>query len=218
MAGVRRGKGAATEVIETVRACFIPDPENPARLIHPRLEEERGKQREWREKSAEGGRKSAAKRRENVATKSVVKPAKAAKGGAKGGSTLQSSSSSSSSEDITPLPPRGDRSSSSSTDDLFQIEAESRNRRKTPIPDALRQRIGGMVGRRPHTTWSPKELKALRELGPIDSEDLDLLESYYLADIPEEKDYRRRSLARLLVHWHGEIDHARHHRSLQRAA
>ena len=39
-----------------IRACFAPANE-PGRLIHPTLEKERQKQAEWREKSAEGGKR-----------------------------------------------------------------------------------------------------------------------------------------------------------------
>jgi len=201
-------KGASTTVVAALMECFKPHPENPDRLIHPRLEEQRAAQREWREKSAEGGRKSAAKR---LAT--AHKPP--AKGASKGGSTLHASSSPSSS-DNTPLPPRGDEPNN----DLFpgnpgDPPIAATHPQQQRLPDALRHRIGGLLGRRPGTTWSPKELKALRPLLPIDPADLELLEAYYLANIPEEKDFRRRSLLRLLVHWHGELDHARHFEALQ---
>jgi uncharacterized protein YdaU (DUF1376 family) len=54
-----------------IRSCFISDPQVPGRLRHSRLDRERLVQAEWREKSAEGGRKSQANR----------------KGSSKGGST-----------------------------------------------------------------------------------------------------------------------------------
>jgi 5-methylcytosine-specific restriction endonuclease McrA len=55
-----------------IHGCFTPDVESPNRLRHPRLEVERAKQQEWREKSAEGGRVAQAGR----------------KGGTKGGSRV----------------------------------------------------------------------------------------------------------------------------------
>lgn len=51
---------------EVLAVCFVPDPDDPSRLVHPRLEEERKKQAEWREKSARGGRKSGQQRRATV--------------------------------------------------------------------------------------------------------------------------------------------------------
>jgi len=45
---------------------FIADPNDPARLRHKRLDEEREKQAKWREKSAAGGRNGSAKRQPKV--------------------------------------------------------------------------------------------------------------------------------------------------------
>lgn len=45
---------------------FVPDASGNGRLIHPRLEEERVKQAEWREKSSKGGLKSAEVRRQAI--------------------------------------------------------------------------------------------------------------------------------------------------------
>lgn len=52
------GKGCSTTVATTVLAMFIPATD-PTRMVHDRLEEEREKQRIWREKSSDGGKKSA---------------------------------------------------------------------------------------------------------------------------------------------------------------
>jgi len=60
----RLSKGASTTVVRVVAKCFNQHPEDASRLIHPRLEQEREKQRIWREKSVEGGRKSAEKRQQ----------------------------------------------------------------------------------------------------------------------------------------------------------
>jgi len=56
------GKGASTTLVTVVQAMFQPCPNDSTKLVHDRLEKERQKQASWREKSAEGGRKSAQKR------------------------------------------------------------------------------------------------------------------------------------------------------------
>lgn len=56
-------KGASTTVLTTVLKRFKPNGNQDDRLIHPRLESERVKQQQWREKSAQGGRASAHKRK-----------------------------------------------------------------------------------------------------------------------------------------------------------
>jgi uncharacterized protein YdaU (DUF1376 family) len=104
-------KGASTTVLRVVTACFQPCADRPDRLTHKRLDDEREKQAEWREKSAAGGRKSAEKRwakkpsmPSSLDSKSFDAESKGGyKGGTKGGVTLQSSSSSSrTSNDVTP--------------------------------------------------------------------------------------------------------------------
>ena len=52
-------KGANTTVVRVVAECFYQSPTDPLRLLHKRLEAEREKQREWKSKSSEGGKKSA---------------------------------------------------------------------------------------------------------------------------------------------------------------
>ena len=52
------GKGASTTLATTVLTMFTPSSQ-AGRLVHERLERERLKQSDWREKSASGGRKSA---------------------------------------------------------------------------------------------------------------------------------------------------------------
>jgi uncharacterized protein YdaU (DUF1376 family) len=56
------GKGASTTVARVVQAMFQQGPEE-GKLIHDRLEQERDKQAQWREKSSAGGRKSAEMRK-----------------------------------------------------------------------------------------------------------------------------------------------------------
>jgi uncharacterized protein YdaU (DUF1376 family) len=54
------GKGCSPEVAETVKQMFV---EQNGVLIHERLDKEREKQKDWREKSSLAGKKSAEKRK-----------------------------------------------------------------------------------------------------------------------------------------------------------
>lgn len=107
-------KGASTTVVRVVKGCFNQSPTDPLRMVHKRLEEEREKQRKWREKSAEGGRKSAKKRAErktsNRVNPTTLQPPLQGcfNQTGKGGGTLQSSSS----NNLKPLTPfeKGDES------------------------------------------------------------------------------------------------------------
>lgn len=89
-----------------------------------------------------------------------------------------------------------------------------------PAPDAakaekraalttLAVRVGAIMRRRPDTRWSEKEKQAPAGLYPIPADDLALVEAYYRAPIPAERDYRHRDLATLLHNWPGELDRAR---------
>lgn len=94
------GKGASTTLATVVQAMFQPDPNDGAKLVHDRLDHERQKQAVWREKSAEGGRKSAEKRA-NTPSKTkggsrVVQPPHQPKG-----NSVSSSLSSISTESLT---------------------------------------------------------------------------------------------------------------------
>jgi uncharacterized protein YdaU (DUF1376 family) len=77
------------------------------------------------------------------------------------------------------------------------------------VPSDAQQRLNRIFRRRDSTPWSHKERKAFKALGEISSEDLDRLERYYTARLPEGKDYRRRDLTTLLNNFHGEVDRAR---------
>lgn len=59
------GKGATEMLARVVQGWFNQHPDDAEKMIHLRLEAERQKQLKWREKSAEGGRKSASKRGSN---------------------------------------------------------------------------------------------------------------------------------------------------------
>lgn len=52
------GKGASTTLATTLLSMFQPSSDE-SRMVHDRLEEERAKQEVWRQKSSEGGKKSA---------------------------------------------------------------------------------------------------------------------------------------------------------------
>lgn len=69
-------------------------------------------------------------------------------------------------------------------------------------------RVGSWFGRRESTLWTVFEAGLLVNLRPAEDE-LELLECYYLADLPSESDYRRRDLGTLLNNWTGELDRAR---------
>ena len=64
-----------------------------------------------------------------------------------------------------------------------------------------------MVRRRPGTHWSPKEIKALKEIFDFKTpeEDLVALEARYQSN----DKYLRRELMTLLNNWNGEIDKSR---------
>lgn len=78
-------------------------------------------------------------------------------------------------------------------------------------PSPLHLRIGGWFRRKSSTAWSEKELKALKvvEKAETSSEDIGVLEAYYTAEFPADKDYRRRDIITLLNNWPGEIDRAK---------
>ena len=76
-----------------------------------------------------------------------------------------------------------------------------------PELEAFRVRVGAMVRRRPETKWSPKELKALKEVFELNTpeEDIQLVEARYRSD----DKYLRRELYTLLNNWNGEVDKVR---------
>jgi hypothetical protein len=79
-------------------------------------------------------------------------------------------------------------------------------------PTDLQLRIGSWFNRRPTTAWDDAEMKAFRKLGATDPEDLKKLEEYYLAKMPDDKDFRRHDLITLLNNWNGELDRARNNK------
>lgn len=59
--------------------------------------------------------------------------------------------------------------------------------------------------------WNPKEIKGLEKLGSIPEIDLDLMQKYYEAQLPEGRDYRSTTLEALLRDWKKQLDRARRH-------
>lgn len=190
------GKGASTTLASEVAKMFQLSGET---LIHPRLEQAREEQTAWRAKSSEGGKKSAETRRARKAAKggatTLQPPIEGSlQNGTNHNATLHSSPSSS-----KPPNPQGG----------FSLSPEVPTGEADNTP--LMIRIGRFFNRRPTTRWSPSERKALKKLIPIDAEDLELLERYYLEEIDPDDDYRRRDLETLLNNWTKEIDRATSH-------
>jgi uncharacterized protein YdaU (DUF1376 family) len=90
------GKGCSATLATTVLTMFTPSSQ-AGRMVHDRLERERLKQSDWREKSASGGRKSAELRKGGATT---LQPP--SENGTNQKATLQSSSTSSSSSTSLP--------------------------------------------------------------------------------------------------------------------
>jgi uncharacterized protein YdaU (DUF1376 family) len=91
-----------------VKGCFNQHPSKPGFITNGRLQQEREKQRAWREKSSEGGKKSGLVRSEQATykkSKGRLTTLQAAR--LNGGSTLQSSSASSFANN-PPLSPKGE--------------------------------------------------------------------------------------------------------------
>ena len=82
-------------------------------------------------------------------------------------------------------------------------------RREENIPTPLEIRVGKLLNRKETTRMSEKERAALKQIGEPSEDELQLLEEFYNAVIPEEKDYRRTALLTLLNNWNGEVDKAR---------
>ena len=75
----------------------------------------------------------------------------------------------------------------------------------------LKQRICCWFNRRESTRWTAKEMRALKDVVALQTEqsDFDALDKYYMATMPADADYRRRDVVTLLNNWNGEIDRAK---------
>lgn len=70
------------------------------------------------------------------------------------------------------------------------------------------KRVEKIFHRRDSTRWSDDERKSFDEI-TVEDEDVRLLETYYAASIPDEKDIRRKDFVTMLNNWNGEVDRAR---------
>ena len=77
--------------------------------------------------------------------------------------------------------------------------------------------IGSWFGRKSTTACSVYEALSLVDCEPSTSE-LHLMEQFYTANIPADKDYRRRNLHTLLNNWISELDKAREWRNKRRGS
>lgn len=89
-----------------------------------------------------------------------------------------------------------------------------RKQARVNVNSKLMNRIGRMLGRKEGTLWTIAEALALKTINPQPDE-VDAMESYYLAEIDWDADYRRRDLITLLNNWTSELDRARIHQSNQ---
>lgn len=106
-----------------------------------------------------------------------------------------------------PLPPEGEMGGVL-PERWRNIPKIDRRNHKCLKNSPLMERIGGWFNRRPGTIWPLAEGITLHAIEPH-PEDVDLIESYYLAEIHGELDFRRHDLATLLNNWQGEVDRAR---------
>jgi hypothetical protein len=108
-------KGGSTTVVGVVKRCFHPHPNDETLLVHPRLEREREKQREWSRKSAAGGQESQKVQRDRRKVKAgSTTPPRVVPECLQPNGNTSSSSSSSSSEDKNKNPLSDSQSSSDS--------------------------------------------------------------------------------------------------------
>lgn len=186
------GKGASTTLATVVQTMFQPHPTNGSALVHERLEFERAKQTAWREKSVEGGKKSAAMRSKAARKRGsrVVQPP--LQNGSNQKATLQSSVSvlqSSSTDPDLPKP----AASCEVEKTVEQLRAEKLFHRRPTTP----------WDRNCKTAWDRSKLAVVATT----EDEWQLLEWFY--SIPGDGTYRRHDLPQLLNNWTAEIDRAR---------
>lgn len=108
----------------------------------------------------------------------------------------------------TPLPPEGD-GPRVMPENWGRMNKTKQGKTKVLANNKLMIRIGAWFGRSADTLWTVAEAAALIELKPTKAE-VEGMEIYYTANLPEEKDTRRRSLYTLLNQWNlTELDRAR---------
>jgi hypothetical protein len=114
-------------------------------------------------------------------------------------------------EENPPLPPKGGPDGEQKhilPEGWKKLNTTQRNQVRVNINSKTMTRIGAFFGRRPSTLWTVAEALALKDANPSPDE-IELVESYYLAEIDKENDYRRRDLQTVLNNWTKECDRAR---------
>lgn len=89
-----------------------------------------------------------------------------------------------------------------------KMNPTTRKQTRVNLNSPTMNRIGKMLGRRGGTLWTVAEAVALKTVNP-NADEIELMETYYLVEIPKGEDYRRRDLITLLNNWNGELDRAR---------
>lgn len=184
------GKGGINVDITTVLSMFQTGPKTGT-LVHERLEAERRKQADWRDKSAEGGRNSA-KKRVVKALDNQREDQGSLQNGTNQKATLQSAVCSLQSANNTPLPPKGDAFVKS--EKLLRAEK--------------------IFNRRPGTPLGVHEQRAWRNAKSIVEQTTEpewlALENFHRLSEPPIL-YRRQNLSTLLNNWTEEIGRALRH-------
>lgn len=191
---------------------FQPDDKNHKRIVHPRMEEERQKLQNWKEKSSLGGKKSAAKR---WGSNSRITD----KGGynmVKGSCNHRgNSTSTSTSTKYPPLPPL------KKGEELCVLLKQKRytrmsaaKKRTTRIEWPLDERmklLADCFNRRHTTAWSVSELERFAEINPS-LEECKLIKRFYALKDEDAKKERpnlwKSDLETLLNQWTQQLDRA----------
>jgi len=80
-------------------------------------------------------------------------------------------------------------------------------------PTDEQKRLNALFHRRDTTRWSPREIKAHRQITPIVEEDLKTVETFYAeTERDPAKGYRRHDLQTLLNNFNAEVDRARNYK------
>lgn len=178
--------GCGGNAVASIRAKF--EVGQDGKLRNRRLEEEREKQRIYREKQAENGAK---RWLGNAKPQALAKPSHMPEGMPNGCSPSPSPSPSSDSDSNISY---GEKKVSEKTSHQIRAEKLFRRRESTPWDKAT---LKAWAGSKPAIEATPED-------------EWKLLEWFY--SIPEEGTFRRKDLATLLNNWTAEIDRARAHR------
>lgn len=187
------GKGATEELARVVQGWFNQHPTDSTKLVNERLEKERTKQQKWREKSVEGGKKSADLRNANrvkQGNQRVVEPPFQPNG---------NSSSSFSSSNIPPKPPDDAAASPPLGESKSPKSAEA-------------IAVATLFNRPSEKEWGEKEItkfKSLVRRGVLTLENMAVIERYYASERSKNGEgHHRRDLSTFLNNFDGELDRA----------